>query len=249
MAGRFLAEGAPAVSEALRTPDAVTELFVTPATVLRHPDLVGTAHSAGIPVSEISPKAAAALSETVTPQGLVATCGLLDVALTTALDRRPSLIVAVVDVQDPGNAGTIVRTADAAGAGAVVFAGESVDPYNGKAVRAGAGSVFHLDLVAGHPTVDLIAAARAAGYQVLAATGAGTALLDQCDLRPPTMWLFGNEAQGLAPHAVQQADHTVRVPIYGRAESLNLAAAAAVCLYASAHAQHRASPGVSRDRD
>jgi len=236
-AGRFLAEGAQAVREALRTPDVVVELYATTTAMRRDHDLIGTAQSAGIRVDEISTKAAEALSETVTPQGLIAVCRNVDVPLRTALERAPRLIAALIDPSDPGNAGTILRTADAAGAGAVVLAGEGVDPYNGKAVRASAGSLFHLDVVVSHPPMDLIASARAAGYRVLATTGAGTTELDGLELSAPTVWLFGNEAHGLHEDVTAAADESVRVPIYGKAESLNLAAAAAVCLYASARAQ------------
>jgi TrmH family RNA methyltransferase len=235
--GRFLAEGAQVVAEALRCPDTVVELFTTAEALRRHRALVGTAQSAGIPVGEISAKSAAALSETVTPQGLVAVCRAVDVPLTAVLERRPALAAALVDAADPGNAGTIVRTADAAGAGAVVFAGNSVDPYNGKVVRASAGSLFHVSVVAAHPALDLVAAARAAGYAVLATSSSGAVELDTVQLTEPTMWVFGNEAAGLPPAVVRAVDQSVRVPIYGRAESLNLAAAAAVCLYASARAQ------------
>jgi TrmH family RNA methyltransferase len=237
-AGRFLAEGAQAVREALRLPDTVLELFATAEAMHRNADIVGTAQSAGISVDEISVKAATSLSETVSPQGLVAVCRTVDVPLTHALDRRPALVAALVDPSDPGNAGTILRTADAAGSGAVVFAGEGVDPYNGKAVRASAGSLFHVDVVAPHPSRDVVSAAKAAGYQVLATTGAGDVDLDDVALGRPTLWLFGNEAHGLPSDVLAAADLRVRVPVYGRAESLNLAAAAAVCLYASARALH-----------
>jgi TrmH family RNA methyltransferase len=239
---RFLAEGPQAVGEALRVPDAVLEIFATESALRRHVDLVGTAQSAGIPVDEVSDKAAAALSETVTPQGVVAVCRMADVPLTEVLDRRPQLAAALVDAADPGNVGTVIRAADAAGAGAVVLAGDGVDAYNGKAVRASAGSVFHLDLVTGHPPLDLAAAARAAGYRVVAAAGSGAVDLFDADLTGPTLWLFGNEAHGLSADVFAAADLVVRVPIYGRAESLILAAAATVCLYASARAQREPKP-------
>jgi TrmH family RNA methyltransferase len=199
----------------------------------RHPELTGDA-------SEISAKDAAALSETVTPQGVVAVCRTVDVPLASAFESAPSLVAALVDANDPGNAGTILRTADAAGAGAVIFAG-GVDPYNGKAVRASAGSLFHLDVVTGVGVPELLAAARTAGLRALATTGAGSRDLDDIadagELAAPTLWLFGNEAHGLPTDVVAAADASVRVPIHGRAESLNLAVAAAVCLYASARAQ------------
>jgi RNA methyltransferase, TrmH family len=190
---------------------------------------------------EISPKDAATLSETVTPQGLVAVCKRVDVPLAAALARSPRLVAVLVEPNDPGNAGAILRTADAAGADAVVFAG-GVDVYNGKAVRASAGSLFHVNLVVDVAIDDVVAAARAAGLTTLATTGSGARdlddLADHAGLAGPTMWLFGNEAHGLPGDVLAAADTTVRVPIRGGAESLNLAAAAAVCLYASARA-HR----------
>ena len=155
----------------------------------------------------------------------------------------PRLIVVLANIRDPGNAGTVLRSADAAGAGGVIFAGASVDPYNSKCVRSSAGSLFHLPVVTGVPVAEAVAALRAAGLVVLAADGSGPAglddLADDGSLRRPTAWLFGNEAWGLPADLVGLADTAVAVPIYGRAESLNLAAAAAVCLYASARAQRR----------
>jgi TrmH family RNA methyltransferase len=227
-AGRFLAEGVQAVREALAA-DAVLELFATAEAIDRNPELTGDA-------SEISTKDAAALSETVTPQGLVAVCRTVDVPLEDAFAKRPMLVAALVDSNDPGNAGTILRTADAAGAGAVVFVG-GVDPYNGKAVRASAGSLFHLDIVLTDSAEQVIASARDASMAVFATAGGASADLYSVDLASPTLWLFGNEARGLPQPVIDAADAGVSIPIYGRAESLNLAAAASVSLYASAHAQ------------
>ncbi|MCU1658702.1 MAG: putative rRNA methylase [Pseudonocardiales bacterium] len=233
-AGRFLAEGRQAVREALRS-GSVLELFATADAIARNADLL-----AGVAVEEISAKDAATLSETVTPQGLVAVCGRVDVPLADAFATRPRLVAVLVEANDPGNAGTILRTADAAGADAVVFAG-GVDVYNGKAVRASAGSLFHPRVVLDAHITDVLAAAGEAGLTTLAASGSGTddldRLADDGTLAQPTAWLFGNEARGLPGDVVDAADRTVRVPIHGHAESLNLAAAAAVCLYASARAQ------------
>jgi TrmH family RNA methyltransferase len=146
------------------------------------------------------------------------------------------------DVRDPGNAGTVIRTADAAGADAVVLAGHSVDPYNPKTIRATVGSLFHLPLALEPDPAAAVAALRAAGLTVLAADGAGELGLDDAVddglLDGPTAWLFGNEAWGLPPELAELADHRVAIPLHGRAESLNLSTAAAVCLYASARA-HR----------
>ncbi|MDG4798466.1 RNA methyltransferase [Micromonospora sp. WMMD1082] len=239
--GRFLAEGPQAVREALSRPRTVVELFGTPAALDRYADLAAAAARDDVPVSEVTDDALAALAETVSPQGLVAVCRHLDVPLETALARRPRLVAVLAGIRDPGNAGTVLRTADAAGATVVVFAGETVDPYNGKCVRSSAGSVFHVDVVRERDPAAVVATARAAGLTVLAATGHGADDLDELAdagrLAAPTAWLFGSEAHGLPGELATAADARVRVPLHGRAESLNLAAAAAVCLYASARAQ------------
>ena len=232
--GRFLAEGPQAVREAIAA-GVVVELFGTEAALDRHADL--TAHAAV--VSPVSDDALTALAETVQPQGLVAVCEQVDVPLAEALGKRPRLVAVAAEIRDPGNAGTVLRTADAAGAGAVIFAGDAVDPYNGKCVRASAGSLFHVDVV--RAPLDVVTDLRGAGLQVLATSGYGADDLDSLQddgvLAAPTAWLFGSEAHGLPDVLLTAADRQVRVPIYGGAESLNLAAAAAVCLYASARAQ------------
>jgi RNA methyltransferase, TrmH family len=235
----FLAEGPQAVAEAFHCGAQVTDLFVTGPARSRHHDLVTEIAAAGIPVHVVSGEVMGELAQTVTPQGLLAVCGFVDVPLAEV--TRPALVALLANVRDPGNAGTVLRTADAAGAGAVVFAGASVDPYNGKCVRASAGSLFHLPVVTGARLEDAVLMLRQAGLRIVAADGRAARSLDdpevQALLARPTAWMLGNEAWGLPPELVALADEPVAVPIYGRAESLNLAAAAAVCLYSSAHAQ------------
>ena len=237
----FLAEGPQAVAEALRCGAQVTDLFVTVPARSRHAGLVTTAEGAGVPVHVVSGEVMEELAQTVTPQGLLAICGFVDVPLSAITQPAPALVALLANVRDPGNAGTVLRTADAVGAQAGVVADASVDPYNSKCVRASAGSLFHLPVVAGARLEDAVAAMRAAGLRIVAADGrAGRSLDDpevQERLGEPTAWMFGNEAWGLPPDLVALADEPVAVPIYGQAESLNLAAAAAVCLYASARAQ------------
>ena len=177
-AGLFLAEGRQAVVEALAEPSGVREVFATEAALDAHRELLA---AADVPVRLITDKAAAGLSETVTPQGLVAVCALRDVPVETLTAAPPRLAVALAELADPGNAGTILRTADACGAGAVVFGAGSADPYGGKAVRASAGSVFHVDVVRGAPLEKVIPALQAAGVTVLAADGGGEAVLDEAD--------------------------------------------------------------------
>jgi TrmH family RNA methyltransferase len=244
----FLAEGPQAVREALDLPGCVAEVFAVPAAVESHPDIRVRAEAQGLPWHLVDDAALASLAETVHPQGLVAVCRFLDRPLSDVLPEASpdgaGLVAVCADVRDPGNAGTVIRCADAAGAAAVVLTGSSVDPYNGKAVRASVGSLFHLGLAIEPDTAAVVAELRGRGFQVLAADGAGeTDLDDAVDegvLDRPTAWLFGNEAWGLPDDVAALADQRVRIPIHGRAESLNLATAAAVCLYASARAQRTA---------
>ncbi|GAA2981912.1 TrmH family RNA methyltransferase [Actinokineospora diospyrosa] len=237
-AGRFLAEGSQAVREALAFGE-VHELFVTAVAAARNADLLDRAAGLGIPVSEVTDKAADGLSETVSPQGLVAVCSLVDQSVESALAGRPPLVAVLVGVSDPGNAGTVTRVADAAGAGAVLFAGDTVDPHNGKCVRASTGSVFHLPVARSRDVAGVLGACRDAGLRLVAADGHASIDLDGVDLAPPTAWVFGSEAHGLDEDVLSLVDEVAKVPLYGRAESLNLATAAAVCLYASAREQRR----------
>ena len=233
------------MSEALAAHEAgqvrVRDLFVTDAP--RHAEHSDRARAAGVPVHEVTERAAASLSETVTPQGLVAVCDLPATSLREALAQRPRLVAVLVGISDPGNAGTVLRVADAAGAGAVLFAGDSVDAYNGKAVRASTGSLFHLPVARDREVTAVLEACRSAGLRLVGADGHAAGDLDAADisgeLAEPTAWVFGSEAHGLSAQVTAQLDSVLRVPLYGRAESLNLATAAAVCLYASARAQHR----------
>ena len=240
-ARQFLAEGPQAVGEALAAGGVVTQLFVTAAAQARYANLIGLAGGQGADVHAVSGEVMTELAQTITPQGVLAVCDFIDVDLDRLTAGQPGLAVVLANVRDPGNAGTVLRTADAAGAGGVVFAGSSVDPYNSKCVRASAGSLFHLPVVTGPPVADAVRALRERGLRVLAADGGAGTTLDDLQsaglLGQPTAWLFGNEAWGLPSDVLGLADDAVAVPIYGRAESLNLAAAAAVCLYASARAQ------------
>ncbi|HEY1180174.1 MAG TPA: RNA methyltransferase [Phytomonospora sp.] len=231
----FLAEGPQAVREALAA-GAVTELFGTPEALARYAAFADDAPR----VSPVDEQALAALCDTVQPQGLVAVCGYVD----GDPPNGPRLAVMLAGISDPGNAGTILRTADAAGADAVVFPDDTVDPYNGKCVRSAAGSLFHVPVVRGGDPFALLAGLRASGTRVLAADAHGDtdlhALADAGGLDGPTTWMFGSEAHGLPPELAEAADLRVKIPIFGAAESLNLAAAAAICLYTSARAQRGA---------
>lgn len=220
----------------------MVELLGTERALARNPELVRLAGRRSVPVSTVTERGMAGLSETASPQGLVAVCRFLDIGLAELVAGGPRLVVLLAAIRDPGNAGTVLRTAEAVGAGAVVFSTASVDPYNGKCVRASAGSLFHLPVARSVDPAEAVAALAAAGFAVLAATATGEVRLADIgrSVTPgrPVAWMFGNEAGGLPDELAAAADARVRIPIVGRAESLNLAAAAAICLYETAQARH-----------
>ena len=246
--GTFLVEGPQAVREAVMPGGPrVHDVFVTPDAESRYPEIVDAALVAGARVRTGTPEVLDAMSPDA--QGVVAVVDVVRAELAPVLAERPRLVAVLAHVRDPGNAGTVLRAADAAGADAVVLTASSVDVHNPKCVRATAGSLFHLPVVTGPELTEAVVALRVAGLQVLAAAGTGTHDLDDLldvagaapagvpDLTAPTAWVFGNEAWGLRDEDLALADAVVRVPLRGRAESLNLATAAAVCLYASGRAQ------------
>lgn len=235
-AGRFLAEG-PNLVEAASVRGLVREVFVTESARQRHASLLASlVERHQLPVHLVTEHAAKALSDTVTPAGLVAVCDIPTTGLEDVLADSPRLVAVAVEISEPGNAGTVIRLADAMGAAAVILGGHSVDPYNGKCLRASAGSFFSIPVVAAPDTLAVLTALRASGLQVLAATVDGETRLDEASelLGRPTAWLFGPESHGLPAELAGHADHRVRIPMSGGAESLNVAAAAAICLYQSA---------------
>lgn len=233
----WLVEGPQAVREALRLDGRVRQVFATADAAQRHPDLTRDA-------VEVTAEQLATICDTVTPQGVVAVVEAVDVDLDEALADDARLVVVCAEVRDPGNAGTVIRCADAFGADAVVMTGASVELGNPKTLRASVGSVFHLPIATGVDLAAAVGECRERGLQVLAADGSGGQRLDDLaaagELAHPTAWVMGNEAWGLPAEAIALTDRSVGVPIWGAAESLNLATAAAVCLYASAAAQRAA---------
>jgi len=245
--GLFLLEGPQSVREALTyRPEAIIELFATPHGWERHADIRAAAAEADVEAEYVSEDVLNAMADTVTPQGLVAVVRQTPTSVRDIFDAAPRLVAICEEVRDPGNLGTIIRAADAAGADAVVLTGRTVDPYNPKVVRATTGSLFHLPVSVGGDLDEVVRRAHDAGLQILAADVKGDDLLAaRADgvLGEPTAWLFGNEARGLEDDALTRADRVLRLPIFGRAESLNLATAASVCLYESAFAQRAAATG------
>lgn len=235
---QFLVEGPGPVRELLaHAPQLVRDLYVTQPMATREAPTVARARRAGRWVHLVSREVADAMSGDA--QGILAVATLPEPATLEVLTGA-RLVLLLPQVSDPGNAGTLIRIADAAGAGAVVICRGGVEPTAPKVVRASAGSLFHLPVVTGVTWDAALAAARARGLWVLGADAAGSVdvLRAGAELARPTAWVFGNEAHGLG--AVRaDCDAVASVPIFGRAESLNVAAAAAVCLYASAAALAR----------
>ncbi|WP_270238769.1 TrmH family RNA methyltransferase [Kocuria marina] len=271
--GSFRAEGPQNVREAVRLAHAespapglprLDAVYVTLQELDRHPgiaaDLAALADRGDVFVRAVTPEVLAAMTDAVTPQGMLAVCRFASVSSDDDVARAlgaARLVGVLVRVQDPGNAGTVIRTADAAGADAVLCTPGTVDPFNPKSVRSSAGSLFHVPVFTGAELAGVVAAAREHGMGVLAADGYATVTVSELadaavlraagtpsgnvayPLEQPTAWLFGNEAQGLSEAEVAAADVSVAVPLYGAAESLNVATAATVCLYASVQAQRR----------
>ena len=238
--GLFLLEGPQGLKELSKQPELAQEVFATAAALDRYEDLFDQLYQAGVPIIEVSDLVMEKLSDAKTPQGVIAVVSQFDASLDELISCEPQLIAILDQVRDPGNGGTVLRAADAAGADAVIFTTDSVDLYNPKLVRSTAGSILHvLSVVEQNPKV-LISSLKAAGIQVFAASAGGKLITELGDkLSQPTAWVFGNEAHGVSAEMLEMADEVVALPIYGDAESLNLATAASVCLYASAFEMHR----------
>lgn len=235
LAGTFLVEGRQAVREAIALGGIVVDVIVEEPH--KHADLL---EDVDVPLWRATSAQMRQLSDTVTPQGIIAVCRQLSYGLDAVEEAR--LVVICAQVRDPGNAGTVIRCADAFGADAVILTQGSVELHNPKTVRSSVGSMFHLPIVTGVPLAGAVTFCRERGLQVLAADSDGDALdLMAADgrLSRPTAWIMGNEAWGLPAEDAQLADTVVSVPMWGAAESLNLSSAAAVCLYQSASSQRR----------
>lgn len=246
-AGLFLVEGRQAVRELIRfAPDTIRDLYLDADAAERHPDLRamadgwldGASEGARRFAHDCTPQVLAEMCDTEQPQGIIAVARPVDLPLAQVLGEAPKFVVILTNVRDPGNAGTVIRGADATGADAVIVSDSSVDIYNPKVVRSTVGSLWHLPISRGASIEEIFAACRAAGLTLHAADGVGQRSLPEVDLSTPHAWVMGNEAWGLEPETRDACDDVIRVPIYGHAESLNLAMAATVCLYASAAAQN-----------
>lgn len=240
----FLVEGPQAVREALawgHVRGEVISLYATEEASHRLDFLAESSTS----ITIVEEKILNAMADTITPQGVIAICKLPDENLQSIFSgRAPRLLAVLVNVRDPGNVGTAIRSADAAGADGVIISAESVDPWSPKAVRSSAGSLWHLPIIAEAELSSTVAELSAREFQILAADAGGSVGLEEIEatgkLKAPTAWLFGNEAWGLPDEVRALADVVVSLPIFGNAESLNLSMAATLALYSSARAQRGA---------
>ena len=228
----FLAEGLNLLESGLKQ-NLIYEIFATKDAANRFESIIQN-----MPVKLITKRAAQKLSETINPVGLIAVCSLELISLDKLLSRSPQLISVPVNISDPGNTGTIIRTSDAMGIDAVVLAGNTVDPYNGKCLRASTGSIFSLPIAIESNEVTVVKKLKTAGLQIIATVINSSEGLDSVDLSLPTAWLFGNEVYGLSNKLIMAADHRVHIAIRGHAQSLNIVSAASIFLYSSSLAHH-----------
>ena len=218
----FVVEGPKPVAEALAAGAPIEAIYLADGAVF-------DAAVGDVPVRVLQPGVLERVADTVTPQPVLAVCRAIDVGLDAI--ATATFVVVCVDVQDPGNAGTILRSAEASGAGAVVFTGASVDPFNPKAVRASAGSLFHVPVVSGGEAVDVLEQLGRQGLHRLGTVARTGALLDETDLTRRVALVLGNEAHGLPSDVYACLDGHVTIPMVGRSESLNVGMAAAVLCF------------------
>lgn len=242
--GLFLIEGPQALSEALtHIPELIHQVFVSEIAVKRLDTLMKTLdreHS--IEVFTVTNQVMQHMSDTVTPQGVIAICRQPETDISLLEDQTLQSVVILEQVRDPGNAGTIIRVADAAGFDAVILTTKSVDPFNPKVVRSTTGSLFHIPIITNIGVNDAIHQMKDRGLKILAADVKGEYLdpkKHQQQLSAPHAWLFGNEAHGLDDEILDETDLVIKIPIFGEAESLNLATAASICVYQSAFSRER----------
>jgi TrmH family RNA methyltransferase len=194
-------------------------------------DLDARLQAAGVAIAELKSGVLEKVGTTVTPQPVLAVVATTLVALA---DRAPGLSVFGVELQDPGNVGAILRSAEAAGATALLLTGDSVDPFNPKVVRASAGAVFGIPIIPVDDAAGALRSLRASGARCLGTTMVGGVPYDQADLGGDVVLVFGNEAHGLPASIDDALDGRLTIPMAGAAESLNVAMAASILAFESA---------------
>jgi TrmH family RNA methyltransferase len=229
----FVAEGAELLRTALRAGTAIESVYLAPegaADPLTR-ETCDQALAGGARLFALAPGVLERVADTVTPQPVLTVLPMMVPGPEEVAVKAGDLIVVLVDVRDPGNAGTVLRTADASGVRSVIFSGESVDPYNPKTVRASAGSLFHVPFSVQPDAVELARTLSDRGYRTLATVVRQGDDYAALDWSVPTALFLGNEAAGLGPDVLEAIDGAVAIPMTGRAESLNVGVAAAVLCF------------------
>lgn len=238
-AGRFLVEGPQAVRSALDAGVVIHEVFVDDDARIAFPDIMAAVEEVGAPITSAQSRVLVAMGQTTTSQGVLAVCDLLDPGRLADVLAISAPVLILDRVADPGNVGTIIRTAEAVGAAGVVLTPGCADVHGGKVVRATTGSLFRLPVVPDVPLETVLDAVRAEGRALAVATGDGDeSLFSAVDARlvcPRTCWVIGSEAHGVSDLARERADITVRIPMAEGVESLNAAVSVAVLMYVTAH--------------
>lgn len=227
----FVLEGAKIIGEALDAGLALEAVFVDAASAggPEIASLLERCGDAGVRVHSLAAGVLERVTSTVTPQPVVAIAPWCDLSLDELVD--PTFLVVCADVRDPGNAGTVLRSAEAAGADGVVFCDGSVDVFNPKTVRASAGSMFHVPIVSSGAPADVLERLAASGVRRLGTVAHGGTPYDEVDLTGPVALVVGNEANGLPDELLGHIDELITIPMAGRTESLNVSMATAVLCF------------------
>ena len=233
----FVAEGIQVVREALSSKMAeglaVKKVYVTEEGLSKLSADIGDSVLSKFEIIQVSDQVMNAMADSESPQGILALCSTKSLKMSDLWQMKPKRVAFFWQIQDPGNAGTVIRTADACGFDAVVLSNESVDIFNPKTVRATVGSLWHIPVIADVKTEDFIEQARSNNLELFALTGDGTQQFTADFVGKikdkPSVWIFGNEARGL-PDLTSDLN-TVAIPMKGFAESLNVASAAAIVLH------------------
>ena len=242
-----MVEGVNVLEAALDGGADIEALFVAPEAEAGCPDLLDRAARRGILVHRLAPGVLERVAGTVTPQPVLAVARRRPPVLGDVVGGagEPALLVVGMDVRDPGNGGTLIRSAEAAGAHGVVFCHGSVDVTNPKTVRASAGALFHVPVVEGCDPQEVLGVLGDLGLMRIAAVAHGGERPDRVDLCRPVALVFGNEAQGLPADVLAGVDGAVTIPMPGRSESLNLGMAASILLYEARRQRAPGGAGVS----
>lgn len=232
--GAFVVEGPLVVRELLASKLETRELFVGSGAA-GVDDLVVAAEAAGVRVAEVPDEVIGLLADTRTPQGVVAVARVPQ----GGIPEDASLVLVLADVRDPGNAGTLVRTAHAAGVDAVVFGRGAVDPLHPKTVRASAGALFHVPLLRGVPLDEVLDDLRDRGLRRVGTDAGAPTAYDDADLTDRVALVLGNEAWGLPPEIRAKLDEVVSVPMPGPMESLNVAIAGSLLVFEAVRQRRR----------